>query len=193
MRIRSARNCDVHRHRKGGRAARRYGDSADGHRHPERGRAHAAAAARRDSRADGRRSASRRDAAAASPARAADGPSPFIREEAQHGLSAPFEQLDYIYNPSRDVPAELRYFEDVLRARVVFAVEGMGARVAMIELAPGPPAMLLADHLEGERPVFVYRVPDLDAALTDLESRRWQPDQQLELRMRPCRTVTARC
>ena len=37
--------------------------------------------------------------------------------------------------------------------------------------APGPPDVLLADgggptptHLEGERPVLVYRVPDLDAA-----------------------------
>ena len=89
------------------------------------------------------------------------------------------------------MPAELRYFEDVLRARVVFAVEGMGARVAMIELAAGPPAMLLADHLEGERPVFVYRVPDLNAALTELESRGWQREQQLELPMGPCSTLTA--
>ena len=52
----------------------------------------------------------------------------------------------------------MRYFTDVLGGRLRFAIEGMGTRVAMIELTSGPPHILLADHLEGDRPIHVYRV-----------------------------------
>jgi hypothetical protein len=37
----------------------------------------------------------------------------------------------------------------------------MGTRVAMIELAGGPPHILLADHLEGDPAVLVYRVENV--------------------------------
>src|SRR6266481_4103888 len=45
-----------------------------------------------------------------------------------------FERLDYIYMPSRDVAADMAWFRDVLGGRVVFAIDAMGTRVAMIEL-----------------------------------------------------------
>jgi hypothetical protein len=95
--------------------------------------------------------------------------------------SALFEQLDFIYMPSRDVAADVRYFADVLGARLTFAVEGMGTRVAMVELADQPPSLLLAGHLEGERPVLVYRVADLPHAIEQLESRGWARGQMLEI------------
>ena len=66
--------------------------------------------------------------------------------------------------PSRDVAADVGFFTEVLGGRLVFAIDGMGTRVAMIELTDGPPQLLLAGHLEGDRPVLVYRVADLDAA-----------------------------
>ena len=47
--------------------------------------------------------------------------------------SAAFEQLDFLYTPSRDVAADLAYFTDVLGGRSLFAIEGMGARVAAVE------------------------------------------------------------
>ncbi len=46
----------------------------------------------------------------------------------------------------------------------MFAIDGMGTRVAMVELTEGPPQLLLAGHLEGDRPVLVYRVGDLAVA-----------------------------
>ena len=92
-----------------------------------------------------------------------------------------FEQLDFIYMPSGDVPGDMRYFTDVLGARVVFAVEGMGTRVAMVELTDHPPPILLAGHLEGERPVLVYRVADLERAMHDLAARGWQRGHTLEI------------
>jgi hypothetical protein len=92
-----------------------------------------------------------------------------------------FEQLDFVYMPSRDVEADARYFTDVLGARLTFAVDGMGTRVAMVELSANGPRILLAGHLEGERPVLVYRVQDIVNAMNDLESRGWQRGHTLEI------------
>lgn len=71
--------------------------------------------------------------------------------------TAPFQQLDFLYTPSRDVATDLVYFTDVLGGRVVFAIEAMGTRVAAVQVTPGSPLVLLADHVEGERPILVYR------------------------------------
>ena len=83
-----------------------------------------------------------------------------------------FEALDFVYMPSRDAAADARYFTETLGGELVFAVEGMGTRVAMVALTADGPRILLAEHLEGERPVLVYRVPDLDAAMAELEGPR---------------------
>jgi hypothetical protein len=84
---------------------------------------------------------------------------------------ARFLQLDYLYTPSANVAADVKYFTSVLGAELGFAVEGMGARVAMLRLTEGPPHILLTDHLEGDRPIFLYRVADLSAALAELKAR----------------------
>jgi hypothetical protein len=102
-----------------------------------------------------------------------------------------FEQLDYVYMPSADVAADVRYFTDVLGGRLVFAVEGMGTRVAMVELTSQPPRILLAGHLEGDRPILVYRVDRLEAAAKDLEERGWHPGHSLEIPQGPVRSFTA--
>jgi hypothetical protein len=100
--------------------------------------------------------------------------------------SAPFQQLDFLYTPSRDVATDLVYLTEVLGGRVVFAVEAMGTRVAAVQLTKGPPLVVLADHVEGERPILVYRVADLDAALAGLEARGWQRQRTLEIPHGPC-------
>ena len=95
--------------------------------------------------------------------------------------AAPFGSLDFLYVPSRDVADELRWLEDVLGGRVVLAIDSMGTRVAAIELSDDPPLVLLTDHLEGDRPILVYRVADLDAALTTLEGRGWRREHRFEI------------
>ena len=92
-----------------------------------------------------------------------------------------FEELDFIYMPSADVAGDVSYFTDVLGARMVFAVEGMGTRVAMVELTDKPPRILLAGHLEGESPVLVYRVADIEHAMRELTARGWQRGHKLEI------------
>jgi Glyoxalase/Bleomycin resistance protein/Dioxygenase superfamily len=102
-----------------------------------------------------------------------------------------FERLDYVYMPSRDVAADVAYFTDVLGGRLVFAIDGMGTRVAMIALTDEPPRILLAGHLEGERPILVYRVDDLDASMAQLEGRGWTRGHTLEIPQGPVCTFIA--
>lgn len=85
-------------------------------------------------------------------------------------LLALFESLDFVYLPSRDVAADIAHFA-ALGANVVFAIEAFGTRVAMVELAERPPPLLLAGHLEGDQPVLVYRVSDLEQSISELRER----------------------
>jgi hypothetical protein len=82
-----------------------------------------------------------------------------------------FECLDFVYLPSRDVEAELKRYSEELGAEVVFAIEAFGTRVAMIRLTEESPRLLLAEHLEGDQPVLVFRARDLEQAVSELEAQ----------------------
>ncbi|TMD75944.1 MAG: VOC family protein [Chloroflexi bacterium] len=97
-----------------------------------------------------------------------------------------FLQLDYLYTPSSDVAADARFFTDVLGGKLAFAVEGMGARVAMVELTDGPPHVLLTDHLEGDRAIYIYRVDNLRKAAAELKKRGLKDERRLEIPIGPC-------
>ena len=100
------------------------------------------------------------------------------------------ESLDFLYTPSRDVAADVVDFTTVLGGRLVFAIEYGGIRVAMVELGSGPPPVLLTDHVEGERPILVYRVTDLALAVAELARRGWTPRRSLEIPPGPCTSFT---
>jgi hypothetical protein len=89
-------------------------------------------------------------------------------------------RLDYLYTPSDDVAADVRYFVDVLGAGFGWAIEDAGVRVAMVDTGE-PPAILLTDHLDGDRPVHLYAVDDLEGARRELEARGWRPERAVEL------------
>ena len=96
------------------------------------------------------------------------------------------EALDFLYTPSRDVAADTADLTAALGGRVVFAIEDGGVRVAMIEFA-GAPRILLTDHLDGERPILVYRVADLaDSRRPSSRERGWTPERSLEIPQGPC-------
>ncbi len=90
----------------------------------------------------------------------------------------PFEALDFVYMPSGDVAGDVRHFTEVLGAQLVFAIEAFGTRVAMVTLAEAPPAILLAGHLEGDRPILVFRVADLDEAVAAVEARGFEAGER---------------
>jgi hypothetical protein len=103
----------------------------------------------------------------------------------------PLGTLDYIYAPSADVAADARYVTEVLGAKLVFAIDSGGTRVAMIRVGTGAPPLLLTDHLPDDRPVFIYRVDDLAAASKRLGERGWTPERTIELPPGPCTTFRA--
>jgi hypothetical protein len=92
-----------------------------------------------------------------------------------------FDRLDFVYLPSRDVPADVAHFTEALGGELVFAIEAFGTRVAMVRLEPAAPALLLAGHLEGDQPVLVYRVDDLERALADLRERGVEISARFEI------------
>ena len=102
--------------------------------------------------------------------------------------SAPFDRLDFLYIPSRDPAADAGHFTGALGGWLVFAIEAYGTRVAMVELSDEPPALLFTDHLEGERPILVYRVGDLEGAAAELASRGFDPGPSFGIPHGPCRS-----
>ena len=102
----------------------------------------------------------------------------------------PFGTLDYVYMPSHDVAADMRYFTDVLGATTIFAIDDGGTRVAAVQLGQEPPRLLLTDHLDSDAPILVFRVDDLDTELARLRANDvdgWR----LELPMGPAFSWTA--
>jgi predicted enzyme related to lactoylglutathione lyase len=82
-----------------------------------------------------------------------------------------FEQLDFVYQPSRDVAADMEHYTHSWGAEFVFAVERFGTRVAMVRLTPDSPGLLLAEHLHGDQAILIFRVPDLEVAIHQIEER----------------------
>jgi predicted enzyme related to lactoylglutathione lyase len=98
------------------------------------------------------------------------------------------EALDVLYMPSRDIEADLAFYRDVLGARVIYAIEAMGTRVAEVAVSPLGPRLVLAAHLAGEAPVLLHRVTDLDQTLAQLGTRGLVLESRVELPLGPCAT-----
>jgi hypothetical protein len=91
----------------------------------------------------------------------------------------PFARLDYVYTPSPDVESDVVYARDILGGRVIFTIEAMGGRVAMVELVAEGPRFVFADHLD-------VRVESLELSVKALEAQGWQSDRALEIPQGAC-------
>jgi hypothetical protein len=91
------------------------------------------------------------------------------------------ERLDFIYMPSRDPAADAEHFVRAFGAELRFAIERFDTRVVMVRLGRDAPQLLFAGHLDGERPILVYRVADLEAALADFDSRGFARGPEFEI------------
>ena len=100
--------------------------------------------------------------------------------------------LDFLYTPSRDVAGDMGDLVDGFGAKVIFAIEDSGTRVAMLELTEGPPRILLTDHVDGDRPIMVYRVDDHAAATAELGAHGWIAERSLEIPQGPVSSYRSR-
>jgi len=81
-----------------------------------------------------------------------------------------FQSLDFIYLPARDFEAVLRHYVEDLGGELIWRVRGMGTIVAHVRLSPEPPGLLLAEHLDDQPPILVYRVENLRKAVRKLKA-----------------------
>lgn len=102
-----------------------------------------------------------------------------------------FLSLDFVYVPTPDVDAATRHYQDVFGAELVWKVRGMGTVVACLHLADEGPEILLSGHLEGERPILVYRVADYAATVDTLRARGLTDIVELEIPHGPCASFRA--
>jgi hypothetical protein len=91
--------------------------------------------------------------------------------------------------PSADTAADLGFYAKAFDAEVGFAVEAFGARVAEVKLGDGVTRLLVADHLEGEAPVVLFRVDDLGATSHALRERGLEPEAEFEIPHGPALTL----
>ena len=101
-----------------------------------------------------------------------------------------FVSLDFIYTPTADVDAAAAHYRDSLGAELVFKVRAMDTTVAALRVSEHGPLVLLAGHLQGERPVLVYRVADYTEATDALEAAGVELDE-LEIPHGPCAAFRA--
>jgi len=102
-----------------------------------------------------------------------------------------FDRFEFLYMPSRDVAGDLAFYTEVLGAEIVFAIEAFDTRVAQVRLTEASPRLLLAGHLEGDAPLLVYRVPDLDATIAELERRGLEVEARFGIPHGPCAAFRA--
>lgn len=103
----------------------------------------------------------------------------------------PFLSLDFLYVPSRDPDREIAYYTKVLGGTHLFRVKAMDTEVSAVRLSAEGPLVLLAEHLEGEKPILIYRVANLKEAMRELKKREWKQGTTLEIPHGPVSVFTA--
>ncbi len=102
-----------------------------------------------------------------------------------------FLSLDFIYVPTADVSTTAGHYLDTLGAQVQWNVSGMGTRVACLRLSEAGPAILLSGHLQGEKPILIYRVADYGATVAALREKGVAEIKELEIPHGPCASFRA--
>jgi hypothetical protein len=99
-----------------------------------------------------------------------------------------FLSLDFLYTPAADVDDAAAHWVDILGARLEWKVRAMGTTVACVRPVKAGPAILLADHVEGETPILMYRVADYGEALERLRAGGLTDIHEVEIPPGPCAT-----
>ena len=99
------------------------------------------------------------------------------------------ESLDFLYVPAPDIHASVRYYTDVLDGELMWKIHAFGVWVACIRLANSEkPYVLLADHINKNDVMLIYRVENLQSAIKELKSKNWKEESTIEIPPGPCCT-----
>ena len=99
------------------------------------------------------------------------------------------ESLDFLYVPAPDIHASVRYYTDVLDGELIWKIHAFGVWVACIRPANREnPYVLLADHINKNDVMLIYRVQNLQSAIKELKSKDWKEESAIEIPSGPCCT-----
>lgn len=67
----------------------------------------------------------------------------------------------------------VRYYTNILNGELLWKIHANDVWVACIKLSNKEPYILLANHLEKEDLIQIYRVNNLDKTVSELKSKGW--------------------
>ena len=99
-----------------------------------------------------------------------------------------FESLDFVYIPAPDIESSVDYYKNILGGELLWKIHAYGVWVACIVLSDEEPYILLANHIEKNDIVLIYRVSNLEKTAFQLRSKGWKEEKRLEIPPGPCCT-----
>lgn len=88
----------------------------------------------------------------------------------------------YLYMGTSNFETDFLYYKSVLGAKLHWAFDRFGAKVAAFELGEGP-LLLIADHITPPTCMPIYEVKDLNTKVMELRNRGWKEEKgQLKYR-----------
>lgn len=101
-----------------------------------------------------------------------------------------FESLDFLYVPAPHLDASVKFYTDVLGGELVWKIHAFGVWVACIKISRiEKPYVLLADHINKNDVMQIYRVENLDNAIKELKTNGWKVESAIEIPPGPCCTL----
>jgi len=101
-----------------------------------------------------------------------------------------FESLDFLYVPAPDIDSSIDYYRNILGGKLKWKIHAYGVWVACIMLTRSEPYLLLTNHFDKKGPMQIYRVTDLNRTISELRSRGWKEEDELEIPLGPCYTCS---
>ena len=87
-----------------------------------------------------------------------------------------FLSLDYLYVPAGDIEIATRFYTEQLGGELVWKIHAFNTWVAAVRLSASGPMVLLAAHLQGNTPILIYRVEQLESSVARLRAQGWTPE-----------------
>jgi len=84
----------------------------------------------------------------------------------------PFGELAYLYIGTRDITADLAFYDEALGADLLWRFQAFGADVAGVQIGTGP-VVVLADHRPVPSVLPIWAVRSIDACAEWLHATGW--------------------